>query len=133
MNSSLSRDDSEDEPKGKEDYKLDDFEMVKTIGTGTFARVTLCRDKTTRDYFALKILAIHDIIRLKQVEHVKNEKNILKEINHPFLVELTWKSKDRSFLYMLFPYVCGGELFFISPKCGQIQQQRHAFLCFGDC
>lgn len=34
MNSSLSRDDSEDEPKGKEDYKLDDFEMVKTIGTG---------------------------------------------------------------------------------------------------
>jgi len=33
MNSSLSRDDSEDEPKGKEDYKLDDFEMVKTIGT----------------------------------------------------------------------------------------------------
>jgi len=120
MNSSLSRDDSEDEPKGKEDYKLDDFEMVKTIGTGTFARVTLCRDKTTRDYFALKILAIHDIIRLKQVEHVKNEKNILKEINHPFLVELTWKSKDRSFLYMMFPYVCGGELFFISTKCGKI-------------
>ena len=35
MNSSLSREDSEDEPKGKEDYKLDDFEMVKTIGTGT--------------------------------------------------------------------------------------------------
>ena len=46
--------------------------------SGTFARVTLCRDKTTRDYFALKILAIHDIIRLKQVEHVKNEKNIVK-------------------------------------------------------
>ena len=39
MNSSLSRDDSEDEPKGKEDYKLDDFEMVKTIGTGTAAGV----------------------------------------------------------------------------------------------
>ena len=34
MNPSLSRDDSEDEPARKVDYKLDDFEMVKTIGTG---------------------------------------------------------------------------------------------------
>ena len=46
--------------------------------SGTFARVCLCRERTSRDYFALKILAIHDVIRLKQVEHVKNEKNILK-------------------------------------------------------
>ena len=45
---------------------------------GTFARVCLCRERNSRDYFALKILAIHDVIRLKQVEHVKNEKNILK-------------------------------------------------------
>ena len=34
-----------------------------------------------------------------------------QEINHPFLVDLTWSSKDKSFLYMLFPYVSGGELF----------------------
>ena len=34
MNSHLSRDNSEDEPKKTVDYKLDDFEMVKTIGTG---------------------------------------------------------------------------------------------------
>ena len=36
---------------------------------------------------------------------------LLQEINHPFLVDLTWSSKDKSFLYMLFPYVSGGELF----------------------
>ena len=52
--------------------------LIQTLFAGTFARVILCREKTSRDYFALKILAIHDIIRLKQVEHVKNEKNILK-------------------------------------------------------
>ena len=34
MNSHLSRDNSEDEPKKTVDYKLDDFEMVKTICTG---------------------------------------------------------------------------------------------------
>ena len=51
---------------------------VENFSSGTFARVCLCRDRASREYFALKILAIHDVIRLKQIEHVKNEKNILK-------------------------------------------------------
>ena len=54
---------------------------------------------------------MHDVIRLKQVDHVKNEKNILSEIHHPFIVDLLWFHKDKNLLYMLFPYVCGGELF----------------------
>ena len=54
---------------------------------GTFARVCLCRERNSRDYFALKILAIHDVIRLKQVEHVKNEKNILKVSRQTFIKE----------------------------------------------
>ena len=49
---------------------------------GTFARVCLCRHKTSSNFFALKILSLHDVIRLKQVDHVKNEKNILKVPNH---------------------------------------------------
>jgi protein kinase X len=57
-------------------------------GTGTFGRVCLCREKPTKKYGAMKILAISDVIRLKQVEHVKNEKNILQEIRHPFIVNL---------------------------------------------
>ena len=38
----------------KRDFRLDDLEMVKTIGTGTFARVYLCRHRRT-DYYALKV------------------------------------------------------------------------------
>ena len=51
--------------------------LTKFTHAGTFARVSLARDKMTRDYFALKVLAIQDIIKLKQVDHVKNEKMIL--------------------------------------------------------
>lgn len=36
----------------------------------------------------MKILAMADVIRLKQVVHVANEKNILAEINHPFVVNM---------------------------------------------
>lgn len=58
------------------------------LGTGTFGRVCLCRDKTNDQFRAMKILAMADVIRLKQVEHVKNEKSILQEIDHPFVVNM---------------------------------------------
>ena len=47
-------------------------------------------------YFALKVLSMHDVIRLKQVEHVKNEKRILSEVSHPFVVDLVWSSRDAN-------------------------------------
>ncbi|XP_023330907.1 protein kinase DC2 [Eurytemora carolleeae] len=100
-------------------FQLEDFDVIKTIGTGTFARVCLCRERSNREYFALKILAIHDVIRLKQVEHVKNEKNILKGHSDYF--------QDRSFLYMLFPYVCGGELFSYLRSAGRFNSSTTFF------
>uniref|UniRef100_A0A182P500 AGC-kinase C-terminal domain-containing protein n=1 Tax=Anopheles epiroticus TaxID=199890 RepID=A0A182P500_9DIPT len=60
----------------------------------------------------MKILAMADVIRLKQIEHVKNEKNILQEIDHPFIVNMRWNSKDDCCLYMLFEFVSGGVLIY---------------------
>jgi len=122
--------------------KFEDLEILKTIGTGTFARVCLCRIKNNKTvnrvnnnnggsipkYFALKVLSMHDVIRLKQVEHVKNEKRILSEVSHPFVVDLVWSSRDANrFLYMLFPYVCGGELFSYLRSAGRFSAPASMF------
>merc|ERR1719308_742259 len=56
-------------------------------------------------------MPITHIVNMKQAEHVKNEKLILQEIQHPFLLSLTWSCKDDRNLYLMFPYVPGGELF----------------------
>ena len=92
-------------------YSLDNFDILKVVGTGTFARVCLCQHKVTNASYALKILTMADVIKLKQVEHVKNEKQILSEVQHPFIVPLLWSHKDSHCLYMLFPFISGGELF----------------------
>ena len=44
--------------------------------------------KTAKRFFALKVMSIPEVIRLKQEQHVHNEKSVLKEVNHPFLVKL---------------------------------------------
>jgi len=58
------------------------------VGTGTFGRVLLVRHRQTKEYLALKALPIAEVIRLKQVEHVHNEKEILLMVRHPFIVNL---------------------------------------------
>ena len=81
-------------------------------GTGTFGRVRLSHlkddsktkvpEKLLSDsratlkngssalpfHYALKIMKKLEVVRLKQVEHIRNEKEILQAINHPFLVTL---------------------------------------------
>lgn len=85
--------------------------MLTTVGTGTFGRVLVVRDKSTKAYYALKIMSIAEVLRLKQTEHVKNEKEILSQVKHPFIINLYWTCHTDKFLYMLLEYVCGGELF----------------------
>lgn len=70
----------------KKKVNLTDFDVSVTLGTGSFGRVKLAREKKSGDYCALKILKKHDIIKLKQVDHVISENTILIDIDHPFLV-----------------------------------------------
>ena len=61
-------------------------------GTGTFGRVVLCEHtkNTSREhpFYAMKMLRVADVFRLKQVEHIKDERAILAQLNHPFIVRL---------------------------------------------
>lgn len=108
-------------------YTMQDFEIVKTIGTGTFARVLLCREHQSKEYLALKVLHMSEVVRLKQVEHVKNEKKILNELQHPFLVDLITSWKDPHFLYLLFPFIPGGELFSYLRSAGRFSPSTTQF------
>ncbi|ODA83350.1 hypothetical protein RJ55_01863 [Drechmeria coniospora] len=118
-----------DGPGGREEllpppthkFDLGDFELVRTLGTGTFARVCLVRPANAslpldRDpdpqVFALKILRKSEVVRLKQVDHVRHELAILSDVaGHPFVTELLASFSDHDSLYMLLDYVPGGELF----------------------
>jgi protein kinase A len=98
--------------------RVQDFELLKTLGTGTFARVWLARlagAKTAAErekVFALKILRKVDVIRLKQVEHVRNERATLRAVaGHPFITTLITTFRDHDCLYMLLDYCPGGEVF----------------------
>ncbi|KAF1931708.1 Pkinase-domain-containing protein [Didymella exigua CBS 183.55] len=97
--------------------RQEDFELIKTLGTGTFARVWLVRLRDAQQadadkVFALKILRKVDVIRLKQVEHVRNERNVLAKVaGHPFITTMVASFQSIDSLYMVLDYCPGGEVF----------------------
>ena len=91
--------------------KLTDFRLLRTLGTGSFGRVHLIQSKHNGRYYAMKVLKKMDIVRLKQVAHTKNERDVLIHVSHPFIVNLWGTFQDDVNLYMVMDYVPGGELF----------------------
>ncbi|KAI8821016.1 camp-dependent protein kinase catalytic subunit [Fimicolochytrium jonesii] len=106
---------------------LSDFVMLKTLGTGTFGRVYLTRYRDTDRFYAMKVLSKKDVVRLKQVEHINSEKNILSRIDHPFLVTMDCTFQDDRNLYMLLEYVVGGELFSHLRRAGRFSNDMTRF------
>lgn len=103
-------------------FSFNDFDLRATVGTGTFGRVRVvkikgCKDRTP---LALKIMKKSEVIRLKQVEHIKAETGILAQIEHPFIVNLLATFQDDSRLFLLLEFINGGELFSHLRKEGRL-------------
>ena len=98
--------------------RLEDLDIRNTLGTGSFGRVHLVKYKPTGKFYAMKVLRKSDIIKLRQVEHTLNEKMILEQLKHPFLVDMLGTMQDSKNLYLVLEYVQGGELFTFLRKSG---------------
>lgn len=53
----------------------------------------------------MKILHKKKIIDLKQIEHIKSEKNILACVENPFIVNLIETFQDKLNLYLVFDFI----------------------------
>ncbi|KAK4175671.1 putative CAMP-dependent protein kinase catalytic subunit [Triangularia setosa] len=112
---------------------LADFQRVRTLGTGTFARVCLVRPShgTEADrskVYALKILRKTEVIKLKQIDHVRHERQILSDVSgHPFITSFQASFSDHEFLYILLDYIPGGELFTYLRKYRRFDEDMARF------
>lgn len=97
--------------KREHNAKLDDFERFRTLGTGAFGRVILVKYKPTSTYYAMKILEKDKLVKTKQIEHTCNEKKVLHSLKFPFVVSMEYYFKDNTYLYMVLPFIAGGEMF----------------------
>ncbi|KAG5892938.1 hypothetical protein JTB14_014993 [Gonioctena quinquepunctata] len=95
------------------DEGLKDFQRIKTLGTGSFGRVFLVKrmDGEKEVFYAMKCIEKLRIMKLKQIEHTLYEKRICESIRFPFIISLDFCFKDNSYIYLIMPFISGGEMF----------------------
>ncbi|XP_040969009.1 CBL-interacting protein kinase 32 isoform X2 [Gossypium hirsutum] len=87
------------------------YEMGRTIGEGTFAKVKFARNTETGEPVALKILDKEKVLKHKMAEQIKREIATMKLIKHPNVVRLYEVMGSKTKIFIVLEYVTGGELF----------------------
>eukprot|EP01038_Epipyxis_sp_PR26KG_P008423 gene8423-11391_t len=133
---------------------INDFVLVKVLGKGSFGTVYLVRptrpgigsgigatarpikyssSKSNRvvdsTVFAMKVLKKADVVKRQQVEHTMCERNIMAQIQHPFVLSLRSAFQSHEKLYMVIDFCQGGELFFHLKKLKRFTEGMVRFYC----
>ncbi|EFX05286.1 serine/threonine-protein kinase [Grosmannia clavigera kw1407] len=117
---------------------IDDFELLKVVGKGSFGKVMMVRKKDTRRIYALKTIRKAHIISRSEVAHTLAERSVLAQINNPFIVPLKFSFQSPEKLYFVLAFVNGGELFHHLQKEQRFDINRARFytaelLCALEC
>lgn len=87
------------------------YELGRTIGEGTFAKVKFARNSETGEPVAIKIIDKEKVLKHKLVEQIKREVATMKLIKHPNVVRLYEVMGSKTKIFIVLEFVTGGELF----------------------
>ena len=93
---------------------MDQLKKHSILGAGTFGQVWLVSRKASdgsRRPYALKIQSKYELVRNSQAKGVVQEKSLMSQLTHPFIIHLVNTFQDKQNVFMLLEIVQGGELF----------------------
>uniref|UniRef100_A0A4W4DV96 non-specific serine/threonine protein kinase n=1 Tax=Electrophorus electricus TaxID=8005 RepID=A0A4W4DV96_ELEEL len=89
------------------------FELLKVLGQGSFGKVFLVRKMVGPDggqLYAMKVLKKASL-KVRDRVRTKMERDILVEVNHPFIVKLHYAFQTEGKLYLILDFLRGGDVF----------------------
>ncbi|KAJ7996725.1 hypothetical protein DPEC_G00240010 [Dallia pectoralis] len=99
------------EGSGRADPKQ--FDLRKVLGEGSFGKVFLVKKVTGPDagqLYAMKVLK-KATLKVRDRARTKMERDILVEVNHPFIVRLHYAFQTEGKVYLILEFLRGGDLF----------------------
>ncbi|XP_048468974.1 ribosomal protein S6 kinase 2 alpha-like isoform X1 [Rhincodon typus] len=99
--------------EGSEKADPSHFELLKVLGQGSFGKVFLVRKIKAPDLgqlYAMKVLK-KATLKVRDRVRTKLERDILVDVNHPFIVKLHYAFQTEGKLYLILDFLRGGDLF----------------------
>ena len=100
----------EDKEEPEQEITLDNFKPIKLLDKGSFGKVMLVQSLLDWKLYAMKRIRKDLLIETNQIENTLNEKYILLNIEHPFLLGMDYVFQNELRIYFFLEYIKGGNL-----------------------
>lgn len=100
------------------------YELGRTLGEGTFAKVKFARNVETGDNVAVKILDKEKLLKHKMVSQIKREISTMKLVRHPNVIRMFEVMASKSKIYIVMEFITGGELFDKIASKGRLKEDE---------
>lgn len=109
-------------------YSLSDFELIRVIGRGSYAKVLMVELKKTKRLYAMKVIKKALVTDDEDIDWVQTEKHVFETAsNHPFLVGLHSCFQTPSRLFFVIEFVRGGDLMFHMQRQRKLPEDHARF------
>ncbi|KAK9702160.1 Phorbol esters/diacylglycerol binding domain (C1 domain) [Popillia japonica] len=116
------------EPGAERQYSLSDFELIRVIGRGSYAKVLMVELKKTKRIYAMKVIKKALVTDDEDIDWVQTEKHVFETAsNHPFLVGLHSCFQTPSRLFFVIEFVRGGDLMFHMQRQRRLPEEHARF------
>ncbi|CAD8179891.1 unnamed protein product [Paramecium pentaurelia] len=103
------------------------FQFHYVIGKGGFGKVWKVEIKKSRQFYAMKEMSKAKVIAKRSVNSVMNERNLLAQFKHPFLINMNYCFQDRDNLYLVMDLLTGGDLRYHIGKMRRFKEHQTKF------
>jgi len=105
---------------------MDDFDLYRFLGAGGFGMVLLARHRSTKKFFAVKVIDKRIIISQNQLHAIFREKEVLATVEHPFIVAMRYSFQTADHLCLCLDYIEGGNMY-VDLMRGPYSHERAAY------
>ncbi|ETS74914.1 hypothetical protein PFICI_13398 [Pestalotiopsis fici W106-1] len=109
--------------KGRTEQRVGQYNIIRTLGEGSFGKVKLAVHRSTGQQVALKIISRKKLISRDMVGRVEREIEYLQLLRHPHIIKLYTVIKTSAEIIMVLEYA-GGELFDYIVSHGRMQEDK---------
>uniref|UniRef100_A0A672YNQ1 Protein kinase C n=1 Tax=Sphaeramia orbicularis TaxID=375764 RepID=A0A672YNQ1_9TELE len=107
---------------------LSDFDLIRVIGRGSYAKVLLVRLKKNEQVYAMKVVKKELVHDDEDIDWVQTEKHVFEQAStNPFLVGLHSCFQTESRLFLVIEYVNGGDLMFHMQRQRKLPEEHARF------
>lgn len=107
---------------------LEQFNLLRVIGRGSYAKVLMVEQRTTQRVYAMKVIKKELVNDDEDIDWVQTEKHVFETAtNYPFLVGLHSCFQTDSRLFFVIEFVSGGDLMFHMQRQRKLHEEHARF------